>query len=280
MTKTNDTSFNNKTSESALPVIAKTSQPRLSLAKPIPKPDQILNLYQPYSPSTLNSRKPMHLYDINFVLPFKVLSTGYVRLEPLVPSKHLEGFLSLPDLSWDVFGGLGPYDEESALIDIEDFRAEPSSLLLAVVDEQAERRGENGFAGVYGLTEASDEEMSMIFGLINILPKYQKTHINTHAMFLILSYMFEEIGMVRVQYDAVTFNKGSIATALRFGFREEGICRNMGGLVPKHKRRQGEETRGSQDLWCSSMTNQEWKCEGKDRFVKLMTREPVDTSTL
>jgi hypothetical protein len=60
--------------------------------------------------------------------------------------------MSLPSTSWDVLGDLGPYpDEKSALIDIEGYRQDGAGLLIAVIDKQVERRGGDGFAGVYGL---------------------------------------------------------------------------------------------------------------------------------
>lgn len=70
------------------------------------------------------------------------------------PAKHLEGFMSLPKESWDVLGDMGPFDTlESALEEIEEFRNDPRSLLLAVVDKQREAKGMSCFAGVYGLIE-------------------------------------------------------------------------------------------------------------------------------
>ncbi len=99
-------------------------------------------------------------------------------------------------------------------------------------------------------------------------------------MFLILRYLFEDIKVLRVQYDAVTFNQASIRAALRFGFREEGIARNLNGLVPLQKRRKGEEGKGSQDLWCSSMTDYEWFKEGKKGMLKLLERPVVSNLSI
>jgi RimJ/RimL family protein N-acetyltransferase len=117
-----------------------------------------------------------------------------------------------------------------------------------------------------------------MFGLINILPKYQRTHLNTHAMSLILGFMFDHLELVRVQYDAVTFNEASIRAAQRFGFKAEGIGRNMLGLVPDGKKREGERLMKSQDLWMSSMTDYEWEKGGRDRLKQMLERPVVDTS--
>ncbi|WVQ93845.1 hypothetical protein IAU59_000923 [Kwoniella sp. CBS 9459] len=266
-----------------------------SRSKPKPINNAVLNLYEPNpTPQTWNEKTPMHLYDINFAFPFHFLQTEHVRLEPLVPSKHLQGFLSLPDESWAASGNLGPYDRESALRDIEEFRADPSSLLMAVIDLQAERAGKDPFAGVYGLIRVTEEYMDAIFGVINIHPRYRRTHINTHAMKLTLSYLFDELKLVRVQYDADVTNEASIRAAERFGFKAEGICRNYNGLarprstdtLPVEPGIQGDNEKGqagqarSHDTWLSAMTDYDWVNGGKEGLEKLMERPVVDTTLL
>ncbi|OCF38622.1 hypothetical protein I317_07591 [Kwoniella heveanensis CBS 569] len=126
-------------------------------------------------------------------------------------------------------------------------------------------------------------------------------------MFLTLSYLFDELKLVRVQYDANVSNEASIRAAERFGFRAEGICRNYNGLpklrVAAHdaagEKREDEvvsrqilndngqkDTGGHQagpaamaqghDTWLSSMTDYEWVNGGKKRLQKLMERPVVD----
>ncbi|WWC58062.1 uncharacterized protein I303_100597 [Kwoniella dejecticola CBS 10117] len=250
----------------------------------------VLNLYRPTgTPSTYHAATPRELYDINFVFPFHVLHTDHVRLEPLVPSVHLSGFLRLPPESWIHFGDLGPYTRKTALEDIESYRADPTCLLLAVIDLQLEARGDDGFAGVYGLIEVNQEYMTAVFGLINILPKYQRTHINTHAMALILSYLFEEVHLIRIQYDAVTYNAPSIRAAERFGFKKEGVFRNFNGIVPSHKKIKDhtmgagkkEQKSKSQDMWVGSLTDYDWFYDGtKTKFATMLERPVVNTTML
>ncbi|WRT63657.1 uncharacterized protein IL334_000580 [Kwoniella shivajii] len=242
---------------------------------------KVLNLYDfDPTPQSLKEHVPMHLYDINFIFPFQCLSSKYVRLEPLIPSKHLKGFLSLPPESWTHFGELGPYSRKTALEDIESYRLDPACLLLAVIDIQVEQAGEDGFAGVYALIEVNKDFMHALFGIINILPKYQKTHINTHAMYLTLRYLFEALHLIRVQYDAVTHNTASIKSAGRFGFQQEGICRNFNGLVPSFKRVKEKAQGKSQDMWVGSMTDHDWSNGGRRRLEVMMQRPVVDTKEL
>jgi RimJ/RimL family protein N-acetyltransferase len=114
--------------------------------------------------------------------------------------------------------------------------------------------------------------------VINILPKYQRTHINTHAMSLILTFLFDELHLLRVQYEAVTWNEASQKSAIRLGFRPEGVLRNQLGIVPTSKRREGEKNRISQDSWVSSMTDYEWEERGRERLRLMMERPVVNTS--
>ncbi|ODN85876.1 hypothetical protein L198_07440 [Cryptococcus wingfieldii CBS 7118] len=241
--------------------------------------DRVLNLYEDKEYDGSFDNKPMHLYDINFIHPFQFLETDQVRLEPFVPLKHIEGFLALPDSSWNVMGDLGPYNRQTALEDIEAFRSDPQCLLLAIMDKQRENAGMDAFAGVYGLIEVS-EYMDAVFGVINVHPRYQRTHVNTHCMSLVLSYLFDTLRLIRVQYDAVIFNVQSIKSAGRFGFKEEGIARNYNGLVPASKKRKGEEKRQSQDMWLGSMTDYEWETEGRNTLKEMLKRTPVDTTSL
>ena len=214
--------------------------------------------------------------------------------------------MRLPRESWDVFGHVGPFDTRHAALDfIEESRGNETDMMLAVIDKHAEAMGQDGFAGVYGFAEYDPEAMvsasqshfthstaplsspgvssnsqtdtsqMVLFGLINILPRYHRTHINSHAMYLALSFLFDESHLVRVQYEAATFNETSIRAAMRFGFKAEGICRNLHGLVPVSKRRDGERDRQSQDLWMSGMTDYEWDVDGREWLRRMVEKPPV-----
>lgn len=113
--------------------------------------------------------------------------------------------------------------------------------------------------------------------MINIHPRYHRTHINTHAVYLLLSFLFDEVNLVRVQWDAVVWNEASIRAAKRFGFQEEGILRNFNGIVPNRKRRKSEAHRLSQDMWISSMTDYEW-ANGERERIKALAERPVPAS--
>jgi RimJ/RimL family protein N-acetyltransferase len=111
-----------------------------------------------------------------------------------------------------------------------------------------------------------------------LLQEYHKTHVNTHAMALSLRFLFDDLHLVRVQWDAVPWHEASQRSAFRYGFTAEGILRNLHGQVPDGKRREGEGHRKSQDLWVASMTDYDWENDGRERMRLLVEKPVVDTS--
>jgi hypothetical protein len=69
-----------------------------------------------------------------------------------------------------------------------------------------------------------------------IIPKFQRTHINTHATGLLLQYSLDPaptgLGLRRVQWQANSDNIPSIKAAERLGFTLEGIIRWQRVLAP------------------------------------------------
>lgn len=55
---------------------------------------------------------------------------------------------------------------------------------------------------------------------------YQRTHVNTTAKYLLLSYAFETLGMIRVQFKTDADNLRSQKAIERIGASKEGILRN------------------------------------------------------
>jgi N-acetyltransferase len=55
---------------------------------------------------------------------------------------------------------------------------------------------------------------------------FQKTYANTEVKYLMLSYAFEELKCVRVQFTTDELNQNSRNAILRIGAKQEGIVRN------------------------------------------------------
>lgn len=140
---------------------------------------------------------------------------------------------------------------------------------------------------------------------------YRRSHVTTQACGLLIAYALTPpstssallnnrggLGLRRLQWTAFDFNQASMRTALRLGFKEEGILRNWYETPSdptKGKRnngrvdvKRGEEwemepavdeggqrrTRGySEDSWMGSITSKDWDEGVEERLKKEMARE-------
>lgn len=89
---------------------------------------------------------------------------------------------------------------------------------------------ENTFAGTSGLTDASASDSRIEVGFVMVLPKFQRTFVNSDACCLLLKHLLDpveggDLGMRRVQWQANTQNQASINAAQRLGFTLEGVMR-------------------------------------------------------
>jgi len=83
---------------------------------------------------------------------------------------------------------------------------------------------------VVGLLRSAPSALSAEMGPVIILPKFQRTHISTHAIGTLLKYVLDMpeeggIGYRRVYWICDPANAASKGAALRMGFKEEGVMR-------------------------------------------------------
>ncbi len=69
-----------------------------------------------------------------------------------------------------------------------------------------------------------------------IARSWQRTFVNTEIKYLMLSWAFEEMKCIRVQFTTDERNAASRAAILRLGAREEGIIRHERIMPDGHKR--------------------------------------------
>ena len=105
---------------------------------------------------------------------------------------------------------------------------------------------EGTFAGTTGLTNASSQHARVEMGFLMVLPEFQRTFVNTHASCLLLKHLLDpisggDLGLRRVQWQANSLNKPSIAAAERLGFTLEGIMRWERTQLGDHKKCVSEE---------------------------------------
>lgn len=130
----------------------------------------------------------------------------------------------------------GPFATERLLVDylVADWvDADPTRMLYAVIDKTHPPSPEDesgALAGVIAYLNSSAPNLSTEIGFIVILPPFQRTHVTSNAIGLLLQYALEPgstggLGLRRMQWQCSTMNAASQRTAERMGFRFEGILR-------------------------------------------------------
>ncbi|GAA6023868.1 hypothetical protein JCM11491_003298 [Sporobolomyces phaffii] len=196
---------------------------------------------------------PLEDYDLNWVygsVPASLETPGGVRLVPLIPSIHGRRLYRLLSAHPDSYAYLpyGPFATYSAfLTKLERVRADPNALSFAVYDlaldvtgvpgddeEDFDLEGGRGLreerlAGIVGVKESRSENRMTEIGNVHIPPPFQRTHVSTHSISLLLHWLLDppsseeatNLGLRRVQWFANPLNEASVHAAERLGFELE-----------------------------------------------------------
>jgi RimJ/RimL family protein N-acetyltransferase len=103
--------------------------------------------------------------------------------------------------------------------------------------------GEGKLAGIISLLNTDADNHSTEIGCIIIGKEFQRTHVTTNAVGLLLQWCFSILGMRRVQWQTNSRNEPSVATAKKMHFRDEGILRWQ-RVLPKEQTEVGEYVEG------------------------------------
>jgi RimJ/RimL family protein N-acetyltransferase len=99
-------------------------------------------------------------------------------------------------------------------------QAEGTALPFATaLNETAEIIGSTRFGNIEPMHKRVE------IGWTWIVPKYQRSFVNTEAKFLMLSHAFEVWGVNRVEFKTDVLNERSRRALLRIGAKEEGVMR-------------------------------------------------------
>lgn len=197
-----------------------------------------VNLYQPPPPQKLAGSAAWgpDPYDVNFAFPVREVQNDVVKITPFIPREHADAFLtsSLPHLEalykWMPFG---LPTHESLLDFVEQFmRQDPTRCLFAIIDKTRLGDFDGTLAGIIGLINTDASRLVSEVGPVIVLPEFQRTHVTRNAVGLLLQWCMElpsvpkrGLGLRRVTWLAHPDNAASTMTALKMGFRDEGIMR-------------------------------------------------------
>ncbi|VBB77975.1 Putative acetyltransferase [Podospora comata] len=228
----------------------------------------------------------------NFCFPIRTLSNDRVKLVPFSASTHAPSFTShiITHPSLYAHMPLGPYTSTSEFItqflETTSF-PQQGYFTFAVIDKTrppSPEDEEGELAGMMSFMDTSPVHLSTEIGCIVILPQYQRTHVTTNAVGLMLRYALDGpeeggIGLRRVQWRASAMNEASVRTAERLGFRREGVMRwhmvlrgetkvGNGRGVP----RGAEEGEKGRDTVVLGLCWDDWEVGGRERVGGLMER--------
>lgn len=228
-------------------------------------------------------------YDINFPCPLPdTLESPLVKLVPFIPDKYMQHLFDAtnpkdhPDL-FEYFAF--PFGTVEEIRDfVEWVRSDPEALLLAIIDKTTTKIDDSttggSLAGVIGLIHTSEQNLSTEIGPVIVAPKFQGTHVSSHAIGLLLRYCFElpssgGLGFRRVQWTSNPANVASIRAAEKMGFVVEGILRWTWVLpIGKMGRRsrEGDPMSGlGRDSTLLAVCWDDWEARVREQIFKKLT---------
>lgn len=183
-------------------------------------------------------------YDANFHYPVKELESDRVKLVPFHPELNGREFYHAsapyPEIyDWIPFG---PFATADAFLGYVEGRIhhDPALTLFVVYNKVTDNQDE--IAGLIGFLNTVPANLSTEIGFVFTLPPFQRTHVTTHAVGLLLEWCLDELKLRRVQWQANANNEKSVQAAQKMGFTLEGIVRWQ-RVLPPEKRARGVKPR-------------------------------------
>lgn len=186
----------------------------------------------------------------------RVFSGRYCRLEPLELAAHADSLWQAhqadPDgRHWTYLSQSRPATFEAFQGLVAAMQASNDPLHWAVIDQRSSLA-----IGTLSLMRIDVANGVIEVGNVNFSPALQRTPASTEAHWLLMRYVFEDLGYRRYEWKCDSLNAPSRATALRLGFQFEGIFRQA--VVYKGR---------SRDTAWYSLIDREWP-EARDAFER------------
>ena len=175
-----------------------------------------------------------------------VLEGRYCRLEPLDPVRHTADLFDAngqdDGRGW-TYLSYGPFDTlEGYRTWVEGAAASKDPLFSTIIETASGKP-----AGVAALMRIDPANGVVEVGHIKYAPALQRTPAATEAMFLLMRYVFEDLGCRRYEWKCDSLNAPSRRAAERLGFIYEGMFRQA--VVYKGR---------SRDTTWFAMTDGDW----------------------
>lgn len=152
------------------------------------------------------------------------LEGRYARLEPVDPRVHAEELFAAGhnvDGSDDVWTylGYGPFAGQGAFTAwLRDCAASSDPIFYAVADLDQGR-----FLGMASFMDIQPKVGGIEIGHIWFGPELQRTRAATEALYLMMTYVLDDLSYRRLQWKCNALNQPSRNAALRLGFEFEGV---------------------------------------------------------
>ena len=207
-------------------------------------------------------------YSVNFKkakFPSKKKLIGkYSILEPINTNKHLKDLFNNFSLDriktlW-TYMPVGPFKNILSLKNYlirDKFAGNP--FFYAIYSKRLK-----SFCGLATYLRIKPEIGTIEVGYITYAPNLQRTVEATEAMYLMMKNVFENLGYRRYEWKCDTLNKKSKRSALRLGFKFEGVFRQA--TIYKNRNR---------DSAWFSIIDKEWKSR-KKKYLEYLKRSNFD----
>lgn len=147
------------------------------------------------------------------------------RIEPLNIARHgddlVAAFRTTDEASW-TYLFVGPFADDAGILNWLTESADSTDYVYsAIIDRKTGRA-----AGVCAYMRPNPAYGVIEIGSIHYSDALKRTPATTEAMYLLMRHVFDDLGYRRYEWKCNSFNAPSRRTALRLGFRFEGVFRN------------------------------------------------------
>ena len=163
------------------------------------------------------------------------LDGRYCRIEPLDAERHAAdlyaAYAGAADGSDWTYMVVGPFGDAASYLNYAQAAALSTDPLHYAVIDRASGRA----VGTFALMRIDPANGVIEVGSVAFSRALQRTPVSTEAQYLLMKYVFDTLGYRRYEWKCDALNAPSRKTALRLGFRYEGIFRQA--VVYKQRNR-------------------------------------------